>query len=78
MRDIGGKGRVSAPRGRCWPPAVLVLRWGLQKQLVPAAQSFEVAHGALLAQLTSGKQLLVKLWQDQLGPEGREGAGQCL
>nr|XP_020026001.1 uncharacterized protein LOC109690835 [Castor canadensis] len=53
-------------------------RWGLLERLVPAAQSFETACDTLLAQLSPGEKLLAELWQDQPGPEGREGAAQRL
>ncbi|XP_007954312.2 epiplakin [Orycteropus afer afer] len=53
-------------------------RWGLLRQLVPGARSFEAACGALLARLGPGERLLAELQQSPLQPGGCLGPAQRL
>lgn len=57
---------------------ILVSRWGLLQQLVPAAQSSDAACETLLTWLGPGEQLLAELGQGQLGLKGQERVVQCL
>ncbi|XP_057593006.1 collagen alpha-1(I) chain-like [Hippopotamus amphibius kiboko] len=74
LREARSPGELQARGDGLVQRAEASPRWGLPRQPVPAARSFEEARRALLALLPLGRRLLAELWQDQLGPEGCSGA----